>query len=144
MAMSVTVDLLKQDCCTTPATNGNAKERKKGSKMVTAGKTKEEEKRNKWAWKDEALKTNSMKEDGIPVKNMNDKKYFWCPKHNYRCGKWVIHYPHASENARACDDDTPNVNIAMFDTPLTKKAHHPPMNDFWARVKEILLGSGWT
>ena len=51
--------------------------------MAVQAKLKE----NKWAWKDELPKPNETKEDGIPVKQVNDKKYYWYPYHNDERGK---------------------------------------------------------
>ena len=78
----------------------------------------DEGKKNKWSWKDEPLKANGLKEDGIHV-NINDKKYYWCTNHNDNKGKWVIHHPLTCENAtrgREEEQGHHNANVTAFDT----------------------------
>ena len=59
---------------------------------------------------------NKTIEDGIPVKQVNDKKYYWCPHHNDEKGKWVIRHPNVCENAHPPEEATPNANVAAFNT----------------------------
>ena len=89
VVMSAENDLLKRERCPATTTKTKASDKQRNSMAKTQNKKKEEEK-NKWAWKDEPPTPNVTKEDNIPIKTVNNKKYYWCPNHSDGKGKWVI------------------------------------------------------
>ena len=134
--MSVEIDMLKKSC--QPASNSKTagKDKKRAINLEAQAKPKE----NKWAWKDVLHKPNKTNEEGIPVKQVNDKKYYWFPHHNDEKHKWVIHHPIACENVHSPEEGCP----MQTSPPVTpsKEQVHPPRNDSPARAKLITLGSG--
>ena len=61
-------------------------------------------------------KSNKTKEDGILLKQVGNKKYYWCLHHNEERASGSSITPIACENAQSSEKVAPNVNVAAFDT----------------------------
>ena len=68
IAISMEIDLLKKNHHTNIMPRATGKDRKRNA-TVPSSKNKDEGKKNKWAWKDEPLKANGLKEDTIHVRD---------------------------------------------------------------------------
>ena len=61
------------------------------------------------------MDTNA-KENGVPVKELQKKEYFWCPHHNNGAGMWTLHHSKHSKANNKGNDSSPWANMATFDT----------------------------
>ena len=61
-------------------------------------------------------KDMNAKEDGVPVREFQKKKYCWCPHHNNGAGMWTLHHPKDFKANNKDNDSSPMANVATFDT----------------------------
>ena len=71
---------------------------------------------SKWEWKNTAPKDTNAKEDGVPVREFQKKKYFWCPHHNNGAGMWTLHQPKDCTANIKDNASSLRANVATFDT----------------------------
>ena len=117
MAMTAEIKVLKQG--NNKGSNSNKKGNKKSNEVSKDRSNKDSKKKktdNKCDWKNTAPKDTNAKEDGVPVREFQKKKYFWCPHHNNGAGMQTLHHPKGCKASNKDNNASPRANVVTFDT----------------------------
>ena len=117
LAMTAEIKTLKQG--NNKGSNSNKKVNNKSNKESKDKNSKDSMKKKtnrKWDWKNTSPKHTNAKEDGVPIREFQKKKYFWCPHHNNGTGMWTLHHPKDCKTNNKDHDSSPTANAATFDT----------------------------
>ena len=113
LAVTAAIKALKQG--NNKGSNSNKKGSQKSDKESKDKNNKDSKKKkktnNKWDGKNTAPKDTNAKEDGVPVREFQKKKYFWCPHHNNGAGMW-----NTSPLTNKDNDSSLRANVVTFDT----------------------------
>ena len=117
LAMTAEIKALKQG--NNKGSNSNKKGIKHSNKESKDKRNKDSKKKktnNKWEWKNTVPKDTNDKEDGVPVKEFQKKKYFWCPHHNNAAGVWTLHHPKDCKANNKDNDSSPREMWQLVDS----------------------------
>ena len=117
LTMTAEIKALKQGY--NKGSNSVKKDNKKSNKESKDKNNKDSKKKEtnkKWELQNTAPKYTNAKEDGVPAREFQKKKYFWCPHHNNGAGMWTLHHPKDCKANNKDNDSSPRANVVTFDT----------------------------